>query len=130
MAALTYLNGKLRHKMVGQYMVGRYKTNSFSIHDLSVSYLPPPSPYRTETLIDTLVRGMKRSSGSERKELLLLTSLACLQFGEDYPDITPLLLSALKPLISDHSVSPPERSMVCTTCNHTITLLSNMYSHQ
>ncbi|XP_019856157.1 PREDICTED: interferon-related developmental regulator 2-like isoform X2 [Amphimedon queenslandica] len=92
MAALNYLNDKLKHKMVGQYIVGR-----------------------TETLIDTLVRGIKRSQGGERKELLLLASLFPLQFGEDCADITSLLLSVLVPIIMDNSVSPPERSMAIST---------------
>ena len=91
----------------------------YTAHNKRIFSLSHPLPFslvhfssRTETLIDTLVRGIKKSQGGERKELLLLASLFSLQFGEDCADITPLLLSVLVPIIMDNSVSPPERSMV------------------
>jgi hypothetical protein len=85
-------------------MVGRY-----------VVAMVMPRPHlidRLETVIDLICRGLRRSKGSERQDLLTLLSLVVMQFGEAYPELWPSLHPVLMSLLHDHSISVPERSAV------------------
>jgi hypothetical protein len=89
MSAISYLTDILKHKMINCLMVGRL-----------------------ETVIDLICRGLRRSKGSERQDLLTLLSLVVMQFGEAYPELWPSLHPVLMSLLHDHSISVPERSAV------------------
>ena len=67
---------------------------------------------REETFIDTIIKGIKKIRGSERCDLLHLSSLLVLQVGEEHGQLLLVLRPLLSTIIRDHTVTPAERSSV------------------
>lgn len=68
--------------------------------------------HREETFNDVLMKGLKKSKGAERCDLLLTLCVLALQLGEDQYVLYSTMKALLLTMAKDHSVSPMERAMV------------------
>jgi hypothetical protein len=63
-----------------------------------------------ETLVDILVRGVKKLRGGERCELIQLTSLLAVQFGVEHSELLAAMKLPLLQLGQDPTATPAERA--------------------